>query len=89
MAKPIYDPFSWNAPGNTLQDLYNWYLSGEDEATDDTGGGGGDPAAGGENYSVLRPDPSTVRLPTGSPYPSWRCYVSRREQERVPLCFAR
>ena len=69
MAKPIYDPFSWNAPGNTLQDLYNWYLSGEDEATDDTGGGGGDPAAGGENYSVLRPDPSTVRLPTGSPYP--------------------
>ena len=31
MAKPIVDMFSWNAPGNTLQDLYNWYLEGGDE----------------------------------------------------------
>ena len=35
MAKPIVDMFSWNAPGNTLQDLYNWYLAGGDE---DAGG---------------------------------------------------
>ena len=33
MAAPIYDPFSWNAPGNTLQDLYNWYQTGGDEDT--------------------------------------------------------
>ena len=38
MAKPIVDMFSWNAPGNTLQDLYNWYLADGDE---DAGGGGG------------------------------------------------
>ena len=66
MAKPIYDPFSWSAPGNTLQDLYNWYLSGGDEATDDTiiggGGGGGGPAAPITN--VFNPDPNTMRLPS-------------------------
>jgi len=38
MAKPIVDMFSWNAPGNTLQALYEYYLGGGDE---DTGGGGG------------------------------------------------
>ena len=62
MAAPIYDPFSWNAPGNTLQDLYNWYQTGGDEDTTGTistggitnayypqrVGGGGD--GGGANY---------------------------------------
>ena len=38
MAKPIVDMFSWNAPDNSLQALYEYYLGGGDE---DAGGGGG------------------------------------------------
>ena len=72
MAKPIYDPFSWNAPGNTLQDLYNWYLSGGDEVTDDTiiggGGGGGGPAAGGEATNAMGVDLNRIRQPTGGSF---------------------
>ena len=49
MAKPIVDMFSWNAPGNTLQDLYNWYLEGGDE---DAGGGGGGGTGGITNAYV-------------------------------------
>ena len=41
MAAPIYDPLGWNAPGNTLQDLYNWYQTGEDEDTTGTTGTSG------------------------------------------------
>ena len=37
MAKPIVDMFSWNAPDNSLQALYEYYLGGGDE---DAGGGG-------------------------------------------------
>ena len=44
MAKPIVDMFSWNAPENSLQALYDWYLGGGDE---DTGGGGGTGGTGG------------------------------------------
>ena len=44
MAKPIVDMFSWNAPDNSLQALYDWYLGGGDE---DTGGGGGTGGTGG------------------------------------------
>ena len=36
MAKPIYDPFGWNAPENSLQALYNWYQTGGDEDTTGT-----------------------------------------------------
>ena len=45
MAAPIYDPLGWNAPGNTLQDLYNWYQTGEDEDTTDTTGTSGTTSA--------------------------------------------
>ena len=55
--KMKYDPFGWN-----IEQTF------DDQDDDGGGGGGGGEAAGGENYRVLRPDPGTVRLPTGSPY---------------------
>ena len=60
MAKPIVDMFSWNAPGNTLQDLYNWYLEGGDE---DAGGGGGG-TGGITNAYVGGDDGANIRLPS-------------------------
>jgi len=50
--KMTYDPFGWNI------------VQTFDDQDDDGGGGGVGEAAGGENYSVLRPDPSTIRLPS-------------------------
>ncbi len=41
MAKPIVDMFSWNAPDNSLQALYEYYLGGGDEDAGGGGGGGG------------------------------------------------
>ena len=63
MAAPIYDPLGWNAPGNTLQDLYNWYQTGGDEDTTTTS-----PATGGITSAYYPPEPFDRRQATSVGY---------------------
>jgi len=92
MARPIYNPFSWNAPGNTLQDLYNWYLTGGDEATDDTIGGTGVDtgvravaAPGGDSYGPYNPDPNRTRTKADySPFAARRAFAEPDSEVGIP-----
>ena len=64
MAAPIYDPLGWNAPGNTLQDLYNWYQTGGDEEDTTTTS----PATSEITSTYYPPEPFDVRQATSVGY---------------------
>ena len=55
-----YDPFGWN--------YEQTFDTTEEDTGTDTGIRAVAPTTGGNNYGPFNPDPSKVRMPTGSPY---------------------
>ena len=82
MAAPIYDPLGWNAPGNTLQDLYNWYQTGGDEEDTTTTS----PATSEITSTYYPPEPFDVRQATSVGYtPDYGNPYSMEDDEADPF----